>query len=111
MKKKPAAAAPVAGIELAERVSIAQAADLHAALVARLAAGGNLVIDGGRVQEIDTAILQMLASLWRSARERRTSCTWLRTSDALRESARLIGLAGELGLQESSTSDARDAAA
>ena len=98
-------------IELGARTSIAQAVELHRALVTRLAAGGHLLIDGGRVEEIDTAILQMLASLWRSAHDRRLSCTWHRASDALRRSAQLVGLAGALGLQEAGTPVACDVAA
>jgi anti-anti-sigma regulatory factor len=82
-----------APIELEARLSIAQAAGLYGTLAARLASGGPLVIDGARVEEIDTAILQLLTSLWRTCLERGVACTWHGVSDALRRTATLIGVA------------------
>ena len=80
-------------VELDARLDIAQAADLHRTLLARLAKGGPVVIDGARVEEIDTAMLQLLASLWRTSRERGIDCTWKSASAALRHTANLIGVA------------------
>jgi anti-anti-sigma regulatory factor len=95
-KSVPAAeaapAAQPANIELEARVTIVQAAVLHRTLSARLAQGGPIVVDGTRVQEIDTAILQLLTSLWRSSIERGVACTWQGASDTLRRSAALIGV-------------------
>jgi anti-anti-sigma regulatory factor len=92
-KKKSPRVIQAARIELDARVTIVQAADLHRTLVQRLASGRPLVVDGNRVEEIDTAVLQLLASLWRSSKERGIACSWLGASDALRRAARLIGLA------------------
>lgn len=80
-------------VELGSRMTIVQAADLHRALVARLADGGSIIVDGTRVEEIDTAILQLLTSLWRTAEERGTACTWHGASGVLRHTANLIGVA------------------
>lgn len=80
-------------VDLDARLNIAQAADLHRTLLARLAKGGPLVVDGARVEEIDTAMLQLLASLWRTSRERGIDCTWKGASGALRQTAALIGVA------------------
>ncbi len=80
-------------IKLAARLNIAQAADLHRTLAARIASGGPIQIDGTGVEEIDTAILQLLTSLWRTGRERGIACTWQGASDALRQTAKLIGVA------------------
>jgi anti-anti-sigma regulatory factor len=95
---QPAAAAPPAHIELDARLTIVQAADLHRLLMARLAGGEPLVIDGTRVEEIDTAILQLLTSLWRTAQDRGIACTWHGASEPLRYTADLIGVAGVLSL-------------
>jgi anti-anti-sigma regulatory factor len=90
-KKAPRAAKP-ARIELDVRPSIAQAADLHRTLMARLAIGTPIVIDGTRVEEIDTAILQLLASLWLTCLQRGITCTWHGTSAILRRTAALVGV-------------------
>jgi anti-anti-sigma regulatory factor len=80
-------------IKLAPRLTIAQAADLHRTLAARLESGGPIIVDGTHVEEIDTAILQLLTSLWRTGRERSVACTWYGVSDALCRTATLIGVA------------------
>jgi anti-anti-sigma regulatory factor len=98
-KKKPPnrakskRAAPPARIELGIRPTIVQAGDLHRTLLARLADGRSMVVDGSRVEEIDTAILQLLTSLWRTSLARGIPCTWHGASDALRRAAVLIGVA------------------
>ena len=96
--RAPGRAAVPARIALESRLTIAQAADLHRTLVARMALGGPIVIDGGQVQEIDTAILQLLASLWRTAPGRGSPCSWEGASDELRRTAELIGVAEALQL-------------
>jgi anti-anti-sigma regulatory factor len=80
-------------VELNARLDIAQAADLHRALLSHLAAGGPVVVDGTQVEEIDTAMLQLLASLWRSSAARGIACTWKGASGALRQTATLLGVA------------------
>ena len=96
-KKPPRAHSPKqrrpACLELNVRLDIAQAADLHRALLARLAKGGPVIVDGTRVEEIDTAMLQLLASLWRTSGERGIACTWKAASGALRLTAILLGVA------------------
>jgi anti-anti-sigma regulatory factor len=79
-------------IVLDDRLTIVQAADLHRMLVKRLAEGRQLVVDGTRVEEIDTAILQLLTSLWRTGAERGIACTWHGVSQALRRTAALVGV-------------------
>ena len=102
-KKKPAhAASPPRGalppIELDPRLTIVQAAALHRTLLAHLEAGRPVVVDGTRVEEIDTAVLQLLTSLWRTGQQRGIACTWHGASDALRRTAALVGVAGILHL-------------
>jgi len=99
-KKKPERVTPPPCIELDARLTIVQAADLHRTLVARVAGGGAVALDGSRVQEIDTSILQLLTSLWRTSQERGISCTWHGVSDVLRQRAALIGVAETLRFPE-----------
>jgi anti-anti-sigma regulatory factor len=98
-KKKPPRAAKSAKVPrpsrivLGDRLTIVQAAELHRTLVKRLAEGRRIVVDGTQVEEIDTAILQLLTSLWRTGTERGIACTWHGASDALRRTAVLVGVA------------------
>lgn len=87
------ASAPPPQIELDSCVTIVHAAALHRTLSEHLASGQPLRVDGSRVEEIDTAILQLLASLWRSSAERGSACTWAGVSEPLRRAAALIDLA------------------
>jgi anti-anti-sigma regulatory factor len=82
------------------QLNIAEAADLHRALMALLAQGGPVVVDGTRVEEIDTAMLQLLTSLWRTSAERGIACTWFGASGALRQTAGLVGLAAILNFPD-----------
>src|SRR5260370_12962226 len=82
--KKPAR------IELGARTTIVQAADLHRSLLASVARGEGMVVDGTRVEEIDTAILQLLASLWRPSVARGIACTCHGTSAPLPLPAHLL---------------------
>jgi anti-anti-sigma regulatory factor len=95
-RAQPKGAAQPAPLQLESRLTIAQAAGLHRSLAARLADGGPIVLDGSRVEEIDTAMLQLLASLWRTASERGIPCAWQAASDVLRHTATLIGIAEAL---------------
>jgi chemotaxis signal transduction protein/anti-anti-sigma regulatory factor len=101
-KKKPPRSAKSprmmqpAHIELDARLTIVQAADLQRTLSTRLAQGGPVIVDGTRVEEIDTAILQLLTSLWRTSLERGIACTWHGASEPLRQTASLVGVAAML---------------
>jgi anti-anti-sigma regulatory factor len=88
-------------VELSERMSIAQSAELHRTLTVCLASGAPLLIAGGRVEQIDTAVLQLLVSAWLGAAKRGVECRWQSASQALRRSATLIGVAGILRLNGS----------
>ncbi len=87
-------------IVLEERLTIAQAAALHGSFCAMLAAGTPLVIDGSRVEEIDTAVLQLLCVVSQSAAQRGIACAWQGVSEALRRNAGLIGLSAALCFPE-----------
>lgn len=97
-RKKARSAAKGSIIVLDARLSIARSAELHGELRARLEEGAPILIDGSQVEEIDTAILQLLASLWRTCAERGVECKWRGPSDALRRAAALIGIEPMLGM-------------
>ena len=100
MKKKrparPVKPAPIelkpAPIELPARLTIAQSVELRRTLVKALADGAPLYLDGSHVEEVDTAILQLLSSAWLDASQRGVACRWQGASSALRNSATLIGV-------------------
>jgi anti-anti-sigma regulatory factor len=98
VKKKSRRPAKSACIELPAKLSIAQSLELHRTLVARLAGTESLLLDGSQVEEIDTAILQLLASAWASGAARGVECRWQGASQTLRQSATLIGLSEILQL-------------
>jgi anti-anti-sigma regulatory factor len=92
-KRTPRRRTKPGAIELPARLSIAHSQELQRTLVARLASGAVLLVDGSRVEEVDTAILQLLASAWRTGAQRGVERGWQGVSQALRDSARLIGIA------------------
>jgi anti-anti-sigma regulatory factor len=98
--KQPAAPRQPQRVQLDARMSIVQAAALHGTLLARLAEGAPVEVDGSRVEEIDTAILQLLSSLWRTGQERGIACSWSGASEALRRTATLVGVAQMLCFPE-----------
>ena len=98
-KKAPRAAIPV-HIQLGSRPTIVRAVELHRVLSAQLASGKPVIVDGTLVEEIDTAILQLLASLWRTGAERGIACAWHGASQVLRKTASLIGVAEFLHLPD-----------
>jgi anti-anti-sigma regulatory factor len=102
---------PSAPVELEARMTIVQAASLHQTLLARVALGAPIVVDGTQVEEIDTAILQLLASLWRTCLARGIGCTWQGASDALRHAATLVGMAGMLQFADGKVAEDRAHAA
>jgi anti-anti-sigma regulatory factor len=97
-KKKAAPAASLNKLELAPQLTIADAADLHREFKERAAGGMPFIIDGAKVEQIDTAILQLLVGAWRSCAQRGVECSWQGASQNLRRAALLIGVADHLNL-------------
>ncbi len=98
MKKKKSRQAAANVIELPPRLSIAQCMDLHRTLTSCCVGDAPLLLDGSCVEEIDTAILQLLVSAWLGCAKRGVECRWQGVSEALRHSATLIGVATTLQL-------------
>ena len=103
MKKRKVKAKEKAGeaMKLASRLTIAEVAELHRALLARLAAGEPVILDGTQVQELDTSVLQLLVSLWRTAAARGIGVAWQGVSEVLAKSAVLIGVAEHIDIKDS----------
>jgi len=98
VKKKKSRQAGAKVIELPSRLSIAQCMDLHRTLTACCTGDAPLHLDGSRVEEIDTAVLQLLVSAWLGGGKRGVERRWRGVSQALRHSATLIGVATTLQL-------------
>lgn len=85
-------------LALQPELTVQHAAQLHPLLVERLAAGGEVVLDGSAVERADGAGLQLLLAFFESAREQGATVSWQSASDPLRENARLLGMSGLLQL-------------
>ena len=88
-------------ITLLSRPSIGQAIELRRELLASLDEASAVTVDGGAVEEIDTAVLQLLVSLWRTGRDRGIGCSFSDASPTLKHRARLIGVAEALNIAAS----------
>jgi ABC-type transporter Mla MlaB component len=77
------------------------AAALQRELVARLDESGPVHIDGGAVERVDTASLQLLAAFVRDLRAASRPVEWLARSDALERAAQSLGLGRALGFPAS----------
>ena len=78
-------------------VGISEARALHEALGPLLSLQTPVVFHADRLERIDTAAMQVLASFCRTARQRRLALTWHAPSASLREAANLLGLESAFG--------------
>jgi phospholipid transport system transporter-binding protein len=90
-------AAAAAGVRLPADCRMAAQAALKAELLGALAANA-IVLDGGQVERVDTAALQLLLLFRRELDARGGTLVWHGASDALNEAAGLLGLAQLLNL-------------
>lgn len=88
---------PAALLELPVRLTIHEAHALHALLLAHIGPR-KLVVDGARVEEVDTAGLQLMLAARRAAAAAGGSFEWRPLPPAVARAARELGLAAELGL-------------
>jgi anti-anti-sigma regulatory factor len=104
--KRPAAVAAVAAapapradsflLKLEASCTLRDVADLQFSLVA--ARGDPLLVDGGSVERIDTAGLQLLVALARRQQLSGGRLEWKAVSPELRKGGERLGLTAELGL-------------
>ncbi len=82
-------------------VEIDDAIKLHKKMQKSAAREVDIDIDAGKVEAIDTVILQLLLSFVREIRGSGNRVNWLFPSEPLLKAAELIGLGIELGLEKS----------
>ncbi|MGE7136096.1 STAS domain-containing protein [Luteibacter sp. NPDC031894] len=92
MAKKSSKDAPRDPLALDADLRIAAAPALRDTLLAVLAAGGPVELDGTAVAQVDTAALQVLAAFSRDARAAGLPVAWTGVSDSLRRGVSVLGL-------------------
>lgn len=98
MAKKSSKDATSAPLTLDADLRIAAAPALRDTLLAALATGGSVEIDGGAVAQVDTAALQLLAAFSRDAKAAGHPVTWTGVSDSLQRGVAVLGLNGLIEL-------------
>ncbi len=105
-RKKSAAAkpAPVVAnsvLDLGDVLVIADVLEWHQKIIAVFESGGEISIDGGRIEQIDGAGLQLLVAVIKEAVAKKVKVVWKDVSDTLYNAAAQLGLSGILLLDES----------
>lgn len=85
-------------ILLTGNLGIAEAMPLRAQLQDALVQPQNVVFDGGSVERIDAAALQVICAFCREVTHRKSSITWSAVSDGLQQAVSVLGLAESLGI-------------
>jgi len=93
----PPGGGDAASVQLPADCRMAAQAALKAELLGALPAGA-IVLDGGQVERIDTAALQLLVLFRRELDAGGGTLAWRGASDVLHEAASLLGLAQLLNL-------------
>ncbi|HTT07903.1 MAG TPA: STAS domain-containing protein [Gammaproteobacteria bacterium] len=88
-----------APITLEPVITISEAAALKDQLLPHIGRSGEIIIDGSRVESVDTAALQVLLAFVRSARAQGAIIRWSGISSALQNAAQLLGIARLISLQ------------
>lgn len=81
-----------ATVVLPEQCIIAQAENIHQALDDAMLTGQPIVLNAGKVERVDTSVLQMLYSFVSTAQSKGIGIGWRDTSDAFTAAVDLIGL-------------------
>lgn len=99
------APAGVAALRLEPSCTLREAADLHFSMLAIRQEAAPLAIDAGAVERIDTAGLQLLASLARARVAAGGTLNWVAVSPELARCAARLGLEQTLALPAESRGD------
>lgn len=84
-------------IKLAEVQDISQVEELHGK-VSKLINTTDIVFDGAEVERIDASSLQLISCAFKQAEKYGNKVSWNGSSDALKQSAKLLGLTDIIGL-------------
>lgn len=107
-KKKSVAVVP-GPVVLDTNPGIQNIGELKAQLLAANEAGETVIVDAGKVESVDTAVLQLLVAFVNTVREQSRTVEWSELSSAFRDMATLADLGECLGVTESQAdSDAAD---
>lgn len=87
-----------ASLDLGSTLDITMVADVHARLRQALDAGTGLTLNGGELDRVDAAGLQLLAAFAEHARSLDIPVSWSSVSPCLEENAFVSGLGDCLGL-------------
>ena len=85
-------------VVLEARVDLVGIQDLHSSITQAYDGGADLLLDGRAVERIDGAGLQLLTSLFLTAKEDGRKVAWLDASRELRDAASHLGLLEALDL-------------
>lgn len=85
-------------INLDSVLTIAEVSDWQEKMLAVIENNDVISLDGGNLEMIDGAGLQLLAALMKEATEQHVVVSWKAASDPLRQSAEAVGLVAALGL-------------
>jgi anti-anti-sigma regulatory factor len=80
--------------------TLKEAVGVKALLMEGLDASGNVEIDGGAIERVDTSALQLLAAFVHDMTEAGRLVTWVGATDELKRSVWQLGMARELALAE-----------
>lgn len=83
---------PLAGLTLEPACTLREADDLHFSLLAMVLSDESCLIDGGAVERVDTAGLQMLAAFFRQRAGAGRRTGWTVASPELQRCATRLGL-------------------
>lgn len=102
----PALAAEHGALRLPAALDLICADTLHSDLLARLSRDETLVVEGGAVERVSTACVQLLVAARVAAAARGQSFRLAGASDALRQAVDDLGVADALGLRASHMEEA-----
>jgi len=85
-------------IKCAEVMDITSVAEFHAHCLEAMETRQNIVLNASQVERVDTAALQVLGAFIQDANAREQSVQWEETTEALCQSAALLGLSEALCL-------------
>jgi anti-anti-sigma regulatory factor len=104
-KKKGVAAKPKPktthdSVSLGGSIAISNVQEWYERFVEMISMEDEIILDGGEVEQVDGAGLQLLVALMKEASTSKVKVTWKAASDVLRNSAAQLGVAEILGLAE-----------
>ena len=87
-------------IECGERMTIEQVESLHNQLESAALENDHIELIADRVQQCDTATLQLIVNLLRTSKQQGYTVKWIKPSPAILNVAKLLGLTESLELTQ-----------